>query len=330
MNKRVRVLQVLSLALVVISLPLSGTLAEGLRVGSAGVGGAFLPLWIAQDKGLFRKNSMDTEIITFQGEPVLVQALLAGDIQFTVGGFSSGINAKIAGADVSAIAVFVNTLPYTLVASEKIKSADQLKGKRFAVSRLGSVSDIGLRMALRNLGIDPKKESVILGVGDQAARFGALKAGTVDATVITPPLTVAARKLGFNLVTSFQDAGIKWAYNSILINTEFAKGNRETVMSFLKAFIEGIAFVYKNKADSMKVLSKWMRLNDQEALEEALNFLQRILEKKPYASEEGLQAVINATAEINPKASKFKPQDFIDMSYLQELDRSGFIESLYH
>ncbi|MBI4529115.1 MAG: ABC transporter substrate-binding protein [Deltaproteobacteria bacterium] len=309
---------------------LSSALAEGIRIGAAGVGGAFLPLWIARDKGFFQKSKLDCEVITFQGEPVLIQSLVAGDIRFSVGGFSSGINARMAGADVTAIAVFVNTLPYTLVASGKIQSADHLKGKRFAVSRLGSVSDIGLRMALRKLGVDPKKEAVILGVGDQSARFGALRAGTVDATVITPPLTVTARKMGFNVVTSFQDAGIKWAYNSIVTTTDFARGNRETVVNFLKAFLEGIAFVHKNRTESMRVLAKWMRLNDQEALEEALSFLQRILESKPFANEEGVQAVLDATAETNPKAKKFKPQDIVDMTYLLELDRSGFIDHLYH
>ncbi len=324
-----RITQIIVLTVWIMGLSTSIARAQTIRIGSAGLSGELLPLWIAQSKGLFRKNALATEVITFQGGPPTVQSLLAGEIKFHVGGTSSIVDAKLAGGDTFTIAVFVNTLPYTLVASEKIKSADQLKGKRFAVSRLGSVSDLSLRIALRNLGINPEKEAVILGIGDQTSRFGALRSGAVDATVISPPLTITARQLKFNLITSFQEAGIKWAYNSIDITGDFGRSNRETVLNLLKGFIEGMAFIRKNKEESLGVLSKWMRLQDRESLEETYDFLLRILPRKPYGTDEGIQAVLDAIGVRNPKAKKFKPQDFIDISYLQELERSGFIDRIY-
>jgi NitT/TauT family transport system substrate-binding protein len=324
-----RMSQIIVPALLIVCLSVSVTPAQIIRIGSAGLSGELLPLWIAQNKGLFKKYALDTEVITFQGGPPTVQSLLAGEIKFHVGGTSSVVDAKIAGADTLTIAVFVDTLPYTLVASEKIKSAGQLKGKRFAVSRLGSVSDLSLRIALRNLGINPEKEAVILGIGDQTSRFGALRSGAVDATVISPPLTITARQLRFNLIASFQEAGIKWAYNSIDIAADFGRSHRETVLNFTKGFIEGMAFIHKNKEESLGVLSKWMRLKDRESLEETYDFLLRILPKKPYSTDEGIQAVLDAVSVRNPKAKRFKPQDFIDMSYLQELDRTGFLDRIY-
>ena len=321
--------QIIALALLMLGHSFSLGTAQTTRIGSAGLSGELLPLWIAQNRALFKKYRLDTEVITFQGGPPTVQSLLAGEIKFHVGGTSSIVDARIAGADTVTVAVFVNTLPYTLVASEKIKSAEQLKGKRFAVSRLGSVSDLSLRIALRNLGVNPEKEAVILGIGDQTSRFGALRSGAVDATVISPPLTITARQLRFNLIASFQDAGIKWAYNSIDIAGEFGRSQRETVLNFLRGFIEGMAFIRKHKEESLGVLSKWMRLNDREALEETYDFLLKILPQKPYGSDEGMQAVLDAVGVRNPKAKKFKPQDFVDMSYLQELDRGGFIDRIY-
>jgi NitT/TauT family transport system substrate-binding protein len=303
--------------------------ARDLRIGSAGLSGEFLPLWVAQDKRLFKKYGFDTEVITFQGGPLAVQALVSGSIQFHLGGNSSIIDAKMQGANTATLAMFIDTLPYTLVASHQIKSANQLKNGRFAVSRLGSVSDLSLRIALRNMGINPEKEAVILGIGDQTSRFSALRSGTVDATVISPPLTVTARKLGFNLITSFQEAGITWAYNSIDVTTDFAKQNRDTVLNFLKAFIEGTAYIWKNKEESLAVLSRWMRLNDREALDETYTYLLKTLPKKPYASDKGLQAVLDAIAVRNPRAKQFKPQDFTDASYLHELDQSGFIDKAF-
>jgi NitT/TauT family transport system substrate-binding protein len=308
---------------------ISQTYGQTVRIGSAGLSGELLPLWIAQDRGVFKKHGLDTQVITIQGGPLTVQALLGGSVQFIAGGASSPMEARLRGAEIATIAVFIDSMPYTLVASPAIKTAAELRGKRFAVSRLGAVSDLSLRIALRNMGIDPEKEAVILGIGDQTSRFSALRTGSVDATVISPPLTVTARKLGLNLVSSFQDAGIVWAYNSVETTQAFAQKNRPAVLNFLRAFVESIAYIHKNKEQSLATLAHWMRLDDREALEETYDYLLKILPKKPYASDKGIQAVIDALAVRNPAAKKAKPQDFYDMSYLRELDKSGFLDRVF-
>jgi len=307
----------------------SDAYAATIRIASAGLSGELLPLWIAQDRRLFKKHGLDTEVITIQGGPLSVQALLSGSVQFHAGGTSSIVDAKMRGADTATIAVFIDTLPYTLVSTQTIKSAGQLKGKRFAVSRLGSVSDLSLRIALRNLGVNPEKEAVILGIGDQTARFSALRSGSVDATVISPPLTVTARKMGFTQITSFQEAGITWAYNSIDVTADFAQKNHQTVLGFLSGFVEGIAYIHKNKEESLVTLSRWMRLEDREALDETYDYLLKILPRKPYGSEKGMQAVLDAIAIREPLAKKFKPEDFLALRYLKELDQSGFLDRVF-
>jgi len=317
------------LSLAFLSSIVSGVHAAPIRIASAGLSGEFLPLWVAQDRRLFKKYGLDTEVITIQGGPLAVQTLLSGSVQFHAGGTSSIIDAKMRGADTATLAVFIDSLPYTLIASQAIKSATQLKGKKFAVSRLGSVSDLSLRIALRNMGINPEKEAVILGIGDQTARFTALRSGSVDATVISPPLTVTARKMGFTQITSFQDAGIAWTYNSIDTTADFAQRNPQTVLNFLRGFVEGIAYIFKNKEESLVTLKQWMRLDDREALDETYDYLLRILPKKPYASDKGFQAVLDALAIRDPIAKKYKPQDFIEARYLKELDQSGFLDRVF-
>ena len=307
----------------------SDAYAATIRIASAGLSGELLPLWIAQDRRLFKKHGLDTEVITIQGGPLSVQALLSGSVQFHAGGTSSIVDAKMRGADMATIAVFIDTLPYTLVSAQTIKSAGQLKGKRFAISRLGSVSDLSLRIALRNLGVNPEKEAVILGIGDQTARFSALRSGSVDATVISPPLTVTARKLGFTQITSFQEAGITWAYNSIDVTSDFAQKNHQTVLGFLSGFVEAIAYIHKNKEESLVTLSRWMRLEDREALDETYDYLLKILPRKPYGSDKGMQAVLDAIAIREPLAKKFKPEDFFALRYLKELDQSGFLDRVF-
>lgn len=308
---------------------LSHAYGAPIRIASAGLSGELLPLWIAQDRRLFKKHGLDTEVITIQGGPLAVQALLSGSVQFHAGGTSSIVDAKMRGADMATIAVFIDTLPYTLVSAQTIKSAGQLKGKRFAVSRLGSVSDLSLRIALRNLGVNPEKEAVILGIGDQTARFSALRSGSVDATVISPPLTVTARKMGFTQITSFQEAGITWAYNSIDVTSDFARKNHQTVLGFLSGFVEAIAYIHKNKEESLVTLSRWMRLEDREALDETYDYLLKILPRKPYGSDKGMQAVLDAIAIREPLAKKFKPEDFFALRYLKELDQNGFLDRVF-
>ncbi|HEY7166559.1 MAG TPA: ABC transporter substrate-binding protein [Candidatus Binatia bacterium] len=305
------------------------TYAVAIRIASAGLSGEFLPLWVAQDRGLFKKYGLDSEVITIQGGPLAVQTLLSGSVQFHAGGTSSIVDAKMRGAPTLTLAVFIDSLPYTLIATQSIKSPAQLKGKKFAVSRLGSVSDLSLRIALRNMGVNPEKEAVILGIGDQTARFSALRSGSVDATVISPPLTVTARKLGFTQIASFQEAGITWTYNSIDTTADFAQKNPQVVLNMLRGFVEGIAYIYKNKEESLATLKKWMRLDDREALDETYDYLLRILPKKPYGSDNGMQAVLDAIAIRDPIAKKYKPQDFFEPRYLKELDQSGFLDKAF-
>jgi hypothetical protein len=98
------------------------------------------------------------------------------------------------------------------------------------------------------------------------------------------------------------------------------------VQNFLKGLIEGIAFVHKNKEESIGVLTKRMRLTDREALDETYDHLKKIIQKKPFSSEAGIQAIIDSTR--NPKAKTFKPQDMVDMQYLRDLDKTGFIDAV--
>jgi NitT/TauT family transport system substrate-binding protein len=324
----------LKLAAILISILLSvlsseTASAQPIRVAIPGISGTLLPLYVGQEKRLFKKYGLDSELIMVRAGSVAVQSLLAGEIQYAASGTSSGIEAKLAGADMISITDYMNTLPYTLVTSDRIKSASQLKGKRFAVSRLGAISDIALRLALKNLGVDPSKEAVILGIGDAAARFAALKVGSVDATVISPPDTLTARKLGFNLLTSFQDAGIKFAYGSIFITSDYGRKNRTSVLNFIRGFSEAIAFLRKNKEDTLSVLSKWTRNSDREALEDTYDFFLRLYPAKPFSDEEAVRAVIDVLGEKNAAVKKFKPADFYDMQYLREIDQSGFIDKLY-
>ena len=303
--------------------------AQTIRIGSLGLSGPLLPLWIAQDRGLFSQYGLKSEIVTFQGGPISIQSLLAGEVKFTATSSAPGANAVLSGAPVVALAEWVSTLPYMLIVTSDIDTPEKLKKKRIAVARFGGAAHYAVRLVLMKMGIDPEKEVQLLQVGDESVRLAALRQGTVDATILTPPANLTARNLGFRVLTSLQEAGVQYSFDHLLVTKEFGQKNRETVQRFLKGFVHGIAFMKKQRKESIETLKKWTRLNDQAALEETYRIFSDMIAAKPYGQEEGWRNFIEVLAAANPKAKSLHSKEMFDYSHLRELDQSGFIDALY-
>jgi NitT/TauT family transport system substrate-binding protein len=316
------------LVLILLLLPASAQ-AQAIRIGSLGLSGPLLPLWIAQDKGLFAKQGLTSELITFQGGTPTIQALLSGGIGFAATSTDTGANAKLRGGDLVGIAEWVNSFPYMFITAKEIDKPEKLKGKKIAISRFGGASHYAVRLVLIKMGLDPEKEVQILQVGDESVRLSSLRQGFVDATVLTPPSNLTARNLGFRVLTSLQDAGIKYSFDTIFISREYGVKNRETVVRFLKAFLTGIAAMKKNSSESLEILKKWTRLNDRNALEETYRIFVEMIPAKPYGSEEGWRNLLEVLSSTDPKAKQMQWKETVDYSYLQEIDKSGFIDALY-
>jgi ABC-type nitrate/sulfonate/bicarbonate transport system substrate-binding protein len=303
--------------------------AQTVRIASLGLSAGVLPLWVAQDKRLFEREGLKSEVITFQGGAPAIQTLLSGDVKFGAIGASSGVNARLSGADIVAIAEYIGTLPFVLVVSKEIDTAAKLRGKKIAVSRFGTLSYYAARIAVAKMGMNPEKDVQLIQVGNESVRFAALRQGSVDATAFTPPYDLAARKLGFRILVSLHEAGVQYSFNHLYMTRSTAAKNRQEVILFLKGFLRGIAFMKVNKKESLEVLRKWTRLDDQEALEEAYKFYSEIIPKKPYGSEEGWRNLVESIAVTNAHATRMKSTDLVDYTYLREVDASGFIDSLY-
>jgi ABC-type nitrate/sulfonate/bicarbonate transport system substrate-binding protein len=299
------------------------------RIAGLGLSAGLLPLWVAQDKKLFEKEGLKTEVITFQGGAPAIQTLLAGEVKFGATGASSGVNARLNGAEIMAVGEYIRTLPFVLVVNKEVDTAQKLRGKKIAISRFGTLSYYAARLTVGKLGLDPDKDIQLIQVGNESVRFAALRQGAVDATAFTPPYDLAARKLGFRILVSLHEAGVQYAFNHLVVTRGYAAKNRQDVISFLKGFIRGIAFMKLNRRESVEILKKWTRLEDQEILEEAYKFYSSIIPEKPYGTEESWKNLVESIAGTNPQATRMKSTDLIDYSYLREIDASGFIDSLY-
>ena len=272
-----RTLRFLMLSALLSYVGVDRVIAEPLRVGIPGLSAEFAPVWAANDRGLLKKYGFESEIIAMQGGTQLAQAVIGASIPIAVMG-GAYLTAAVRGADLVMIATHMDKFPYSLIVKPNIKKVEDLKGTKLAISRFGSSSDAGLRVALQKLGLNPDKDVTILQVGGQTERFAALKGGTVDGTVVIPPLSGAAQRLGYNALINMTELGIPYPQEGVVVSRQMIGSRRETIIRFLKAYIEGVKELKTDKEFAIAVMAKHLRLDrkkDREALEDSFKEVDR-------------------------------------------------------
>jgi len=287
-------------------------------------------LIIAQQTGIFKKHGLDPSLILTAGGSLGFQAMMGGDVAMVMADGSAAVNSNLAGADVVIIASLLNTFPYSLISVPEIKKVDQLVGGKVAISRFGSATDMSVRMSLAKVGLNPDKDVTILQIGTQTQRFAALQTKNVQATIITPPFTLTARKLGYNTLIDMAQLNIPFLLTALLTRKSFIKAQRDTVASVVAALADAVHFYKREKEPTIKILSKYLQTTDREALEETYKEIAlKVLPEKPYPTLPGIQTILDELAPKNPKAKNSKPEDFVDMSFVKKLDDDGYFERLY-
>jgi len=304
---------------------------ERLEVVYSSIGGSGIPLWIAQDKGFFERNGLDTRLIYIGGGRIVAQSFAAGQIKVAIMAGPAMVSANLAGLNLRMVAGLVNTSTYSLFVKPNIGSPQELKGKRFGMGSFGSSPDFMMRQIFRRLGLDPEKDVTILqlGGGGDLVRLAALKAGSVDGALLSPPLTALARDAGFRALITPQNLVIPYQQTGVATTKDFIDKNRDTVRRFVKAMIEAVHFYKTHKEESLAVVAKNLKTNDRAALEESYQeFAVKLHPRKPYPTLEGMALILDTQRTKNTPTS-VRAEDFVDMSFVKELDDSGFIDKLY-
>ena len=302
---------------------------EKIYVGVAGLSGALAHAFIPKDSGLYEKYGLDVDLIFFQGGTQAIQSTLAGGVQMVVTAGPEIIAARVAGSDMTMIAGYMNTLPYSIVAGKNITKFEQLKGTKAAISRFGSTSDLAMRFALERNGLAPGKDVTIIQLGDQTTRFAGLTGGSVQSTLISPPFDITAKKMGYNVLADMADLELPYQHETVATTDRFIRERPETVRKFLRAFIAGIHLWMTDDKKTKEILAKRLKIKDQEILDETYLAYKKLTEKKPYPTLKGIEFQIEDVAKKNAKAKGTKPEDFINIAMLKEIDQSGFIDRLY-
>ncbi|MBI4318727.1 MAG: ABC transporter substrate-binding protein [Chloroflexi bacterium] len=300
------------------------------KVAYSALSGMQAPLWVAKEKGLFQKYGLDVEVTYIATSSTLVQSMLAGEINLAQTGGGPVVNATVEGGDLIFIAGTTNVLVFYLYGRPEIKRMEDLKGKTVAAGRLGSSGDFATRTALQRYKLEPDKDVTLVAAGGPPERLAALLSGGVQAAILGPPTTLKAKQAGMNEVLNLAELEIPFIQTTLAISKGYLAKNRETMLNFMKAYVEGIAVAKKDRNYAMKVIGEYTKTDDKEMLEETYDtVLPKVTPRVPYLPADAVQAQLNEVADENPKAKGAKPEAFFDNSLVKELDDSGFIKKLY-
>ena len=284
--------------------------------------GQFAPLWVTKEAKLFEKYGNSVQLIFIQGASSAAAALSSGDAH--VGMFSPQVVISTPQLDLVMFGRLGNTMDNRVYARKGIKSIKEVK--RVAISRFGSNADFAARFLLQREGLRPDIDVALLQVGNQANRIAAVETNNADAAMLTPPMTLQARKLGMTLLLDASKLNIPYSSLFFVARRPYLAKSRAELVNFNKAMIEGVAIYKSNKEFAMKVLSKYMKVQDRDVLEE--NFKEYDFPLKPYPSREYFELPIQEVGKKDPKVLKENPDRFTDLSLVKELESSGFIDKI--
>ena len=302
---------------------------ERLRLAWAGFSPTNSPIWVIEDRKLMQKQGVTPEIIAINASPTVLQALLANEIEAASISVTTLTSSRLAGADTVMIVGVVPTFVDHIVSLSNITTVEQLKGKTAGVNRLGSTSDLGLRLALRKLGVDPDKDVKIIPTGGTAERFAALSKGITQFTIIPEPFLTQAEKLGFRNLYNVTDLKIPFWWNGIMSRDAIVKAKRPLMLKLTRAMIEAIHIIKTEKEYAKALFKKNLGVADPEGLERAYKDYSNVFPEVPYPTPDGVKTMLDDMAPKNPKAATADAKTYVDLSLVAELEKSGFIKQLY-
>ena len=306
---------------------------ERLTVVYSSIGGGMWSPVVAQKKGIFAKNGLEVTYIFIESGSRAINVLISGESPILQGlGGAAPFSAALGGADLVIVASLVNTLSFDLLVTKEINRPEDLKGRTLAISRFGSTTDVGLQLALRKLGINPK-DVAFLQIGSNPARLSAMLTGQVQGGLLNSDTHAPlARKQGLRTLASLPDLGIEFLQSSTVTTRSYAKSRLQIVRQYLRSLVEAIAWLKdeRNRQEAQQIMAAFIRNQDRELLDNMYDSLvKKVFRPVPYPTVEAAQNVLDELALTNPKAKQAKPQDFIDDRFLRELEESSFIKGLY-
>jgi len=301
--------------------------AEKLIADYGGHSGFQSAVWVAKDFKLFEKHGLDVEVIMITGSARSVAALMGGSTQFATGSATGPLAAGTKGLDIKMIAASYNKFPYAFVVKPEIRSPKDLRGKRVNILNYGGSNDLALQLALKEWSLKLSDIQVIVG-GDAPTRMASLMAGRIDATILSPPHLTIAVKSGYRVLADMGEMSTNFAQSTLNAKGSFLRENRDTAKRFLRAYAEAIHAIKTQPDRTKKIFATRMRIDDGETVRATYEYYAPKFSFPPRINLAGVRDTLAFYAEQNPEFKGRKPEEFVDHSLLDELEKEGFFKAL--
>lgn len=308
-----------------------GQSQEKVRLSHSALESSNAVWYVAQDRGFYKKNGLDVDLLFIPSTTTSVSSLVAGDVQVANASGGGVASAVVAGADLVMVACYLNSLPYELVVQESVKSAEDLKGKSIGISRLGSASDVAARALIRGVGLEPEKQVLIMQVGGPAERAASFRAGRIAGFPSPPGIIHLTQGIPYKILISTADFQQRFDFPYICATTtkSYLSRQRETVRKVLMAHIEATQFFKSRKEESKKIIAKYSRISNENYLEAAYTASAKLYDVVPLVTRAGVETQIKEAVARKPGA-QLRYEDMVDESIVRELEKRGFIEKVYN
>jgi NitT/TauT family transport system substrate-binding protein len=302
--------------------------AEVFRVGFPSLATGFAPSWVAADKGIWKKHGLDVELIFLRGGSRTVSAMIGGSVDFIIGSDLGATTAILQGAGITRVGVTTNTLGYSMVSQPSIKTVRDLKGKIIGITPGRDAAYARVVKLLRDNGMDASKDVTFLSLGDggPAARVAALSSGVIHATMFTPPSDMISEKSGMRILAKIDVANVGGGLN---VTTTVLQNKRSQLLRFLRGYMEAIQYLKSHKDESLKIFSKYVRNPDLEIMAHLYNEISSRAEPSLRPHTDAVRALLELAALDFPQARKLSEKDHWDLSLIDEIQKSGFLDQLY-
>jgi len=315
------------LFLILLFVPAAVGAADKLRVSYSAVNATQAFLWVAQEKNIFARHGLEGELLYINSGSMNIAALVGGSVQIAGGGPVS-IEARLRGIKLT---ILGNPLPWlasNLVVHPDIKSISDLAGKVAGTSRFGSSTDQGFRYLFRKNNLNVDRDLKMLQMGGDASRVAALKSGTIQYTFLGAAATDNARALGFRVLATAQQMAIPFPWTSVVVDEGWLSKNRELAYRYMKCSTEAIVNLKRNRADSERIIGKYMKITDPKLMATEFEFVAALMPDYIAPTLEGIKVILDNFGKEYPDAPRRDPKEFVDGTIIERLKQERFAENL--
>jgi ABC-type nitrate/sulfonate/bicarbonate transport system substrate-binding protein len=302
---------------------------ERLRVAYVALSGGYLPLWTAQDAGLFQQRGLDVEFV-YTGGAQAVQALLAREQDIAVTDGSAVVRAGLASGETVILGVSTNTFAFKLMGGPNVRRPEDLRGRRLGITRAGTTTDFAARYLLRQWGLAPDVDVSLIQTGGNPEMLESFMVGAIDAAIMSDPTSVQAVKEGFVELLDIGAQGIEYPMFSVATHRALLRERPAALRAFMTAYVDAIAYLNKHRAETLETMVRYTRRDDPEVLNATYDlYTTRYIVRVPYPTLAGISTILDVVRDSEPRAAEVAPADLIDDHFVRELDESGYIRRLY-